>query len=378
MDESFDPSVLTGWYSGSETSQDVVVSSRVRLSRNLADFYFPQKMNVGQKRNVFNRVSQRIYALSLRDDFYALQMEKTEEESKKILLEKNLITKEMEQNSGTGVFLSEDETLSILINDVDHLRLIGMQAGLCLTEVYKLVSVLDMELERDLEYAVSLELGYLSPEIFNTGTGMRASVMVHLPGLARNDLIEDAFAHLPETGFNVKGFRTKREGSLGEMYQISNKYTLGHSEEEILKKLDSCVAQLVHYEKAARDELLDSKQSMLEDAIGRALGTLKFSRLIEYKEAVSLLSSIRLGVSLGLVRNIGLSEITALFFLLQDNHILKQAKRTGSIRTDHSTILDAESKGKNEKKNKEEASKMSIINWERAMMLRKALRAAEV
>jgi protein arginine kinase len=362
VDESYEPSLQRGWFSASDSDQDVVVSSRVRLSRNLTDFVFPEKLNQDQKKNVFNRISDRIFSLPVDERYFPIFIENLDDESKKILLERNLITTELEKGPGTGMFLREDEALSVLINDIDHLRLVGLRSGLCLEETYRLVAGLDMQLEKDLDYAVSLELGYLSPEIINSGTGLRASVMVHLPGLVRSSLIDDAFLSLPESEFTIKGFKTKKEQSLGDMYQISNKFALGLSEEEILKKLESGISQLVHYEKAARDELLDTKQSMLEDLIGRALGVLKFSRLIEYKEAAMHLSLIRLGVSMGLIKNTGLSEITALFFLLQDHHVLKHAG------FDMNTP----------KKNEEDESKMSIINWERSMMIRKALRVTDV
>ena len=184
----------------------------------------------------------------------------------------------------------------------------------------KTLDRLDTALEDTLDYAVSLEWGYLSAEVANAGTGLRMSVMLHLPALVRTAIIDKAMKAVVQVGMTVKGFFGNDENSLGDLYQVSNQLGLGFSETDLIEKLDAIASQLVHYERKAREELLENERFELEDEVMRALGTLTHCRMLSANEAISRLASLRLGAATGII-SAPLERITAMLFLTQKAHI---------------------------------------------------------
>jgi protein arginine kinase len=311
-----------GWFQTAGPDADVVISSRIRLSRNLAEHSFPGLMNPDDEIHIVEEVSDVFSHLKNKDEYVPLEMDSLNPIERNLLMERNLISEEYPQKKNGKVFLRKDEKVITTINDTDHLRLTGLDGGLSLEKIFNEVDILDSSLEDELDYAVSMEWGYLNTQVSNLGTGLKASVMLHLPGLVVTSLLEKAFGIINKMGLSVKGFFTEEEGSLGNIYQVSNRISLGLKEMEIIEKLNTITEQLVGYEKKAREELLEAGYLEVEDIVFRAYGLLTNSRVMSSKEAVNLLSSLRLGIALGFIDYIPLHVVTSLFFLTQKSHIL--------------------------------------------------------
>ncbi len=311
------------WFGGAGTESDVIVSSRVRLARNLIDHPFPGFLGTDEELVVQNAIVSAFEKLPAEDNFTILYLNEMSPLDRRLLLERNIITQEFSLARDKSLVLSGDESLSIMINAEDHLRLSCIKEGLSLRAVYDEVDRVDSLLEDHLHFAISLEWGYLNSSLMDIGTGMRASVMVHLPALVMAKLIEKALKAIAQVGLSVKGFFGEGLASLGDMYQIANQVALGLSEPEILDNLSSILLPLMGYERKARQELLESRRTEVEDRVFRAFAILTSCRQISSREAIELLSSLRLGIALDLIGDISLSTINALFFISQKSHIQK-------------------------------------------------------
>jgi protein arginine kinase len=246
-----------------------------------------------------------------------------------MLLERNFITQNYSLQTQRALLLDENQTTVVLINEIDHLRIACFHGGLALDETYEQIDDLDTTIDKKLEYAVSLDWGYINTELTNIGTGMRTSVMLHLPALVETALIDRAFKTIVQLGLNVKGFFGDDENSLGHMYQISNSVTIGMSEKEIQEKLESITQQIVNYERRAREEMLNKRKIVLEDRVFRAYGILNNCKTITSKESIELLLDLRLGASLNII-DVPITIITALLFLTQKAHIQQLVKHEGN------------------------------------------------
>lgn len=305
-----------GWFQESGSDYDVVVASRVRVSRNLTGHPFPHLLQNTEETQVSEEISAACAAVGLECASIG-QLEKLE---RRMLLERNYISREFALQGQKVLALSPDRSVSGMINEVDHLRLAVIHGGRTLDLCWELADDVDTRLEELLDYAVTLEWGYLNAEVTNSGTGLRCSSMLHLPALAETGLLEKAFKAVVQVGMTVKGFFDDEESSRGQMYQISNQLTFGLGEQDLIEKLDAITLQLVHYERKAREELLDHARTDLEDRVLRALGILRYCRKLPAREAVEHLSSLRLGASLGMIKA-PMERITALLFLSQKAHI---------------------------------------------------------
>jgi protein arginine kinase len=219
------------------------------------------------------------------------------------------------------VILSSDESIAAILGDEDHLRLVGLRAGACLEQLFTRLDALDTALEESLPYAVSTEWGYLNTAITNLGTGMKASMMLHLPALAMGGLIKRAVKASAQLGLSIRGFYSESMESLGDMYIIANEMTIGLAEREIIGNLGRIAVQLAGYENRTREELMEKRRVDIEDRVFRAWGLLTWCRYISHREAIDALSALRLGVALGLVTTVEAPTITALLFLSQKSHI---------------------------------------------------------
>jgi protein arginine kinase len=249
---------------------------------------------------------------------------------RRVLLERNLITQDFSLAEDRAIILSEDESVCIMINETDHIRISCIREGLSLNQVFKEVDRLDSLMEDHLNFAYSLQWGYLNRNLTDIGTGMRASLMVHLPALVITQLIDKALKAITQVGLLVKGFFGEGTASLASMYQISNQVSLGLSEGEIVENLKSIISPLVNYERKARNELYERKPYEVEDRVFRALGILTNCRAITSREAIELLSDLRVGVSLELIKDLSLEKINSLFFLCQKSHVQKVLGESGS------------------------------------------------
>ena len=311
---------VKGWYKEKGPENDVVLSSRIRISRNLSGHLFPGTMKSQEEEEIQKKIISAFSNINTADRFECIYLSELNPTSRRILLERNIISQDFSIQKHKAVILRDDHLVSCLINEIDHLRLSCFHGGINLKRAFTELDAVDDSLEKELDYAVSLDLGYLNTEIANTGTGLRASVMLHLPALIETALIEKTLKAVVQAGLSVKGFYGDDEKSLGNMYQIANLVTIGVNEKEILEKLENITLQLVDYERKAREEMVEKRRIELEDMVFRAYGLLKYCKSISAREAIEHLSSIRMGIALGWI-DLSMETVTALFFLTQKAHI---------------------------------------------------------
>lgn len=303
-----------------------VISSRIRLARNLSEYAFPGWADEEKKRAVWERVSQIFESMA--PSFIRLGMGEATDLEKEILFERHLISQELAgKEAGCGVFVSHDECLSVMVNEEDHIRIQSLQPGLNLLQAWKDADQMDDQLESELTYAFSPKLGYLTSCPSNVGTGMRASVMLHLPGLVLMEEMEPVINGISKIGLAVRGMWGEGTESAGNMFQISNQITLGRREDEIIAHLEQIVLELIEHENNARLRLMNDRAPTVEDHVARAFGILSNARMMTSAEALNLLSTLRLGLDLGLVDQFSQREIDMLFIAIQPAHLQKLQNR---------------------------------------------------
>lgn len=308
----------TGWFHERGDSYDVVVSSRARLSRNLAKHRFPNFLKTDEENEVQSDILSAFQKTA--PGFESTLIGDLVPVKRRMMMERNYITQQFSLHNHKAVIVDQSRHLSGMINEIDHLRLSCIKGGLQVQACWEALDGLDNELEKTLDYAVSIEWGYLSAEVSNAGTGLRVSAMLHLPALSRSLVIEKAMKAVVQVGMTVKGFFSEDESSLGDLYQVSNHLGLGFSEKDLVEKLDAVASQLVHYERQAREELIEKQRYEVEDEVMRSLGILTHCRLLTSSEALDLISSVRFGVELGLI-SAPMERITAMLFLTQKAHM---------------------------------------------------------
>ena len=321
------------WLRAEGPEADVVMSSRVRLARNLAGFPFATKATDEQKAEIVGRVRAASESLPLGRRHHFVEFAsagsaadrrdvKEREIDRGLLHERHLISSELEKGRGPrGVAFGSDERSSVMVNEEDHLRLQAIRTGLDLHVALDDARALDASLEAVVPYAVSAEYGYLTACPTNVGTGMRASVMLHLPSLVSAQEMNRVFQAASRTGLTVRGFYGEGTKAMGDFYQISNQVTLGQSEDDILEKLSRMLPTFLEYERRVREHLATSSRVKLEDKVHRALALLQAARSVSTDEAMENLSSVRLGVVVGLLTKWRLPEIHELFVLVQPYHL---------------------------------------------------------
>jgi len=325
MAEISDFKAIEGLFHSAGPDMDVVVSSRTRLARNIVGYHFPLKLKAQDEEKLRDEVIQALTDLDL--NFTVLHLDNLSRTDRQILLEENLITSKLVKAKKKVIALNDPSFVVVMINAEDHLRLAAMQSGLALEESYQAVNQIDNLLEEHLQFAATYEWGYLNTSFSDLGTGMRASVLLHLPGLIADSTIDEAVSAASDLGLKVKSYTGAGEVSLGGMYQFSNADSLGSSEVEIIDALEMTVQEIVEFERQSRENMLNTGRIEIEDMVFRALGVLKHCRRISAVEAIELLSQIRLGISLGLIDDLSIEKSTALLFLCQSAHIKKIVER---------------------------------------------------
>ena len=323
-----------GWFSGTGESLDVVISSRIRLSRNLNGHKYPSKIDKAEEEIVAGKIKSAFKDISESDEFGISNIGDIQPLDRKILLERNLLSQESVLHSARTLIMSGDNLRCAVINDIDHLRISVIRPGQDIKGCAGKADEMDRGLEKKLDYAVSFEYGYLNSEVSNLGTGMRASVMMHLPALVHTNLIDKALKAVVQIGFTVKGFMGEDEHSLGSMYQISNQFTIGSTENEIIEKLENLSGQIAGYERKAREEMLSKKRTEVEDRVYRAHGLLTNCKLLSSSEAIGNLSALRMGINLGLI-DLPVELCTGLIFLSQKSHIQKMIEDREAAADEH-------------------------------------------
>jgi len=312
------------WLRGDGPEGDIVISSRVRLARNLADHSFTTRAAEKEKREIAERVRETVMHSRFADRIFYVDVEKEDTVQGEFLVERHLISRELARGEGPrGVAFGSREAISIMVNEEDHLRIQVLQSGSQLGEAWKGADAVDGLLEAGLAYAYSPRWGYLTACPTNLGTGMRASVMLHLPALAYTRHIQKVFQAVHKMSLAVRGFFGEGTEPMGDLYQISNQVTLGVTEAAVVDNVCRVVPQIVAYERRWRDEMLRRERRALEDKVWRALGVLRHARLISTQETLEQLSALRMGVNLGLIDGVDLKLVNDLFILSQPAHLQK-------------------------------------------------------
>ncbi len=318
-----------------EDAGPIVLSSRVRVARNLAQYHFPNRAKESQRQEIMSLCLEAASSVEAFAKGITLRMAELKDLEKQILVERHLISRElMSAKNGAGVRISRDQSRVLMINEEDHLRLQMLGAGFKLHELWNGVDTLDSALEEKLDYAFSAELGYLTACPTNLGTALRASAMLHLPVLVLSGQMEKVIRAVSQLGMTVRGLFGEGTDATGSIFQISNQQTLGESEEEILKRLDNVLHSVVDQETNARLKFFKEKKDRLMDRIARAAGVLRHSRMLSSDEAMNLLSFLRLAVDLKLLPETSRALMDRLFILSQPGHIQYAAGKADSAARD--------------------------------------------
>ncbi|MUK90444.1 protein arginine kinase [Ornithinibacillus sp. L9] len=326
MNEAISP-----WMREDGPDSDIVLSSRIRLARNFADRKFPIIADNNDLeeirdffRNEYENASFRDY-----DNFEFFPIKDLSAVEKRVLVEKHLISPLLAKHGEfAATMISHNEQVSVMINEEDHIRIQLYFPGLQLSNALTKAFEFDDWLEEKINYAFDETKGFLTSCPTNVGTGMRASVMMHLPALALTKQINRMMPAINQFGLVVRGIYGEGSEAIGNLFQISNQITLGKTEEDIIEDLQSVVHQLIEHERKARTRLMEQSGTKLEDRIYRSLGVLKYSRIIESKEAAICLSNVRLGIDLDIIKNISRNILNELMVLTQPGFLQHYAKKT--------------------------------------------------
>ncbi len=320
---------MANWLNGDGPYNDIVISSRIRLARNLENISFSQIMSTEEANNVKNQIKDIAYNSDnpVFSDFNYYPIENISLLNRKILVEKHLISPGLLENPDISAFLlKKDQKVTIMINEEDHIRIQVLNPGLSLEECWEQCSNIDDSLDENLRYAFDTKYGYITACPTNAGTGLRASVMLHLPSLVMTNYINKVLQAVSQIGLTVRGVYGEGTDIMGNLFQISNQTTLGKTEEEIIEKLKNIVLQIIDKERDSREKLFNTQGIYIEDKIFRSLGVLKNARIISSKEAMSLLSDVRMGVDMGIIKNVDLNIVNNLMITTQPANVQKYAK----------------------------------------------------
>ena len=310
------------WLSGQGERGDIVLSSRVRLARNIADHLYPQRANDEQHKRVVDLVSTAIEKTGIGKTGCFVESASIDEFSRDLLIERHLISQEfLRDDRSAGLFITEDETTSLMINEEDHLRMQAVSSGMNIRQAMATVLDLDDQLGAVLEYDTDPRLGYLTSCPTNVGTGMRASVLIHLPGLVLTRDMDNMLSQVAKIGLTVRGFYGEGSDVIGNLFQISNQTTLGRSEDDLVESLEKVTRQLIAYEQDARGRLFADAPDQIKDKIWRALGILGLARVLTSDEVMNLLSAVRLGVSSNIIKGVDYALLNELLLCTRRGHL---------------------------------------------------------
>lgn len=315
------------WLSGEEDDDGMVVSCRARLARNVAGWTFAPKTTLEDQEKIIEQVLSAAQNCRPMRDAAFLQMNALQANQRQLLVERHLISPVLAKSKGQrGVLFNADESLSVMINEEDHLRLQAILPGLQTHAAWQRVDALDDALRSELEWAQSKRWGFLTACPTNTGTGLRISVLIHLPALVLTEDMERVMRGLTRMTFAVRGFYGEGTNAIGNLFQLSNQATLGVAEGEIVEKLSEVTQQIIGHEKEAQAALLADAPAQVEDKVWRAYGILQHARVLSGKEFMSLLSAVRLGCSLGLIDGLPLGFINQLMIVTQPSHLQAESR----------------------------------------------------
>ncbi|MFH1799265.1 MAG: protein arginine kinase [Candidatus Omnitrophota bacterium] len=315
------------WLRATGPESDVVISSRLRMARNLAKYPFLSRLAGGQRIAIIQEVGEAVKRSNFLKNVYFISSTELSELDRKFLLERHLVSRELFLEEGrSAVAITPDEMVSLMMIEEDHLRLQVFQSGLNLVETWRIADEIDSELEKDLDYAFDGTLGYLTACPTNVGTGIRASCMLHLPSLVLTKQVHKVLQALSKLNLAVRGLYGEGTQASGNFFQFSNQITLGQPEEEIISNLEGVIRQVITHEREAREYLKKKRKSKMEDQIWRALATLKSARMMSSSEAIQLLSLVQVGIDVGVLEEqVTHTDLNQLFLLIQPAHLQKMS-----------------------------------------------------
>ncbi|QDU70846.1 protein arginine kinase [Mucisphaera calidilacus] len=320
------------WLRGTGPHGEVVISSRIRYARNLTGFPFVNRANRRQQHEVMHLVKDEIQKRKLADDIIWVDMAASPSLDRQLLVERHLVSRDLasaKNDAPRGVVIAPDETFAVMINEEDHIRAQVLRSGMQLSEAFAQIERIDNALESGLDFAYAQRFGYLTACPTNVGTGLRVSVMLHLPGLKLTGEIEKVRRAARDTHQAVRGLFGEGSEALGDLYQISNQSTLGKTEKEIVADFEhTVVPTIIAYEQQARQALIKQRPAQLDDKIYRAWAILTNARVLGTEEVLSLLSHLRLGVNLGRINTVDLRTINELLLLTQPAHLQRLMGKT--------------------------------------------------
>jgi len=316
------------WLKGSGPHSDIVISSRIRLARNLDKSAFPNWANKKQSEQALNTIEEAITKVDYLKNTTTFNLADLDSIDKQFLIERHLMSYEHAQKADSkAVVIDDEEIVSIMINEEDHIRMQVMQSGFNLFEAWNIINSIDDCLAKELDFAFLADWGYLTACPTNTGTGMRGSVMLHLPALVMTRQINRVLAAIAKLSFTTRGLYGEGTQASGNFFQVSNQVSLGHSEDEIMGNINGLIKQIIEQESQARQLLFSRNKAMLEDKIYRSFGILKSAHIISSQETIELMSMVRLGCDLGMVKDIDRRTINELFIITQPAHLQKRENK---------------------------------------------------
>lgn len=321
------------WYEKSGQEADVVISTRIRLARNLSQYPFPVKMSSEQREKVEQAVRDAVMRgnSAISQNFRFISLDDISQNEAVSLVERHLVSPEfISAPNGRGLLLTQDETISIMINEEDHLRIQVMHEGLDLEGAYELADRVDALLNESLHFAFDDELGYLTQCPTNLGTGMRASLMLHLPALQESGAMRRVASSFSKLGLVIRGLYGEGSEPVGAIYQLSNQVTLGLSEQAAIDNLKSIAGQLIAQERSAREELVKTVEA--QDQIFRSIGILRSARVLSTEEFMRLISYVRMGIATKLVAGVSYDTINSLIVQVQPATMMLTKKMTAAER----------------------------------------------
>ncbi len=323
------------WLEASGPHSDIVLSTRMRLARNLQGHAFAGRVRDAEREQILEEVRGAFDRSSIKDGI-ALDLAALTPLSRRVLLERHLISRELagERDDGpvrgSGLFVGPRDGLGVMVNEEDHLRLQVFVSGLRLRDAYQRIDRLDEDLGSLLSFAYHQEFGYLTSCPTNVGTGLRASILIHLPGLVLTKEIGRILQGITQVGLTFRGLYGEGSEVVGNFFQVSNQTTLGKSEEDLIDHLEKIVGQVIQYELRARRVLMRDAPAVIEDKIWRAYGLLRYARTLSFEEVMNLLSGVRLGVSMNLLSGLRVYTLNKVMIYAQNAHLEQAAGRAVS------------------------------------------------
>ena len=312
------------WLKGTGPNSDIVISSRIRLARNLDKARFTHWADKAQGAQTLTTIKDGIAKVDYLKRTTFFHLADIDSVDKQFLVERHLISLDHAQKpENKALVVDDEEIISIMVNEEDHIRMQVMQSGFNLYEAWNIINAIDDGLAKELNIAFLSDWGYLTACPTNAGTGMRGSVMLHLPALVMTRSIDRVLAAIAKLSFATRGLYGEGTQAMGNFFQISNQVSLGPSENEIIESINGLIRQIIEQEKQARDNLFTKNCPLLEDRINRSLGILKSARIISSQETIELLSMVRLGCDLGMIKDIDRRAINELFIITQPAHLQK-------------------------------------------------------